>query len=145
MHVAIRFLSVGFFSALVVAAGVMPTRAVEPQAPDELISAKEAVLIAIRSRLQNVKLGSRPTQFEKGDAIDRAGLTNFYASLGETADGPRREPLWVTDAGLTDKAKAVIREIGNAPQWGLPADAFEVPDLDGNFDGGAFGPRTRWA
>lgn len=102
--------------------------AIEPQAPEKLITAEEAVLIAIRSRLTSEELPRKPTQHQKGQAIDRAGLAGFYATLGENGDEARRRPLWVTQAGLTQRARDAIEEIANAAEWGLPADEFKLPD-----------------
>ena len=112
MHAVARLPSV----SLALFMAFSPAQAVEPQAPEKLITAEEAVLIAIRSRLTNVKVPRRPTQLEKGAAIDRAGLAKFYASLGEQADGnlDTGRPLWVTETGLTDQARAAIQEIRNA-------------------------------
>jgi L,D-transpeptidase YcbB len=123
MRVAVRV------SALLVATCAVagPVFAVEPQAPEKLITANEAVLIAIRSRLNQWQLPSRPTQNQKGEAIDRAGLSKFYATLGDNADENRRRPLWVTETGLSQQAREAIQEIANAAEWGLPPEAFLVP------------------
>ncbi len=119
-------------SALMAAvlAATTPALSIEPQAPEQLITAEEAVLIAIRSRLTNVKLPARPTQFEKGAAIDRAGLAKFYATLSEQSDAgqARKGPLWVSRTGLTEQARAALREIGNAAEWGLNPRDFDVPE-----------------
>lgn len=124
MHVVARF------SALFIAfcAVQAPALAVEPFAPERLITAEEAVLISIRSSLNKVTLPSRPTQREKGDAIDRNGLAKFYVALGDDPDPLKRRPLWVTETGLGSQAQRAIEEIANAAEWGLPADAFDVPD-----------------
>ncbi len=127
MHAMVRLsaLSVAIFATL------SPAQAIEPQAPEKLITAEEAVLIAIRARLSKVKVPARPTQLQKGAAIDRAGLAKFYAALGEQADEGSSEtgrPLWVSRTGLTDQARAALREIGNAAEWGLSQDDFDVPE-----------------
>ena len=127
MHAIVRLsaLSVAIFAVL------SPVQAIEPQAPERLITAEEAVLIAIRSRLTKAKVPARPTQMQKGAAIDRAGLAKFYATLGEQADEGSSEtgrPLWVSRTGLTDQARAALREIGNAAEWGLSPDDFDVPE-----------------
>ncbi len=44
-------------------------------------------------------------------------------------------PLWITGMGFSARAQAVITEIENADDWGLSADAFELPpaaDLPSN-------------
>ena len=56
------------------------------------------------------------------DRTDRAALAAFY--------GARNEPLlWVTNAGLTSKARHAMAEIAKADDWGLAASAFELPKL----------------
>lgn len=116
---------------ILLGAAGLPAYAVEPQAPEKLITAQEAVLVTIRSRLNKTELPSKPTQFEKGDALDRAGLQKFYATLGDGSQpGEAGRPLWVTETGLTEQARGAIREIGNADEWGLPSDEFAVPDAD---------------
>ncbi len=53
-------------------------------------------------------------------AEDLAALEAFYIER----DGA---PLWVTPMGFTARAQALIAEIQNAGNWGLPADAFDLP------------------
>ena len=56
------------------------------------------------------------------DRTERAALVAFY--------GERNEPLiWVTNAGLTAKARHAMAEIAKADDWGLVASAFELPKL----------------
>ena len=38
--------------------------------------------------------------------------------------------LWITSAGLTARAQAVVSEIQHADEWGLSAAAFELPGVD---------------
>jgi murein L,D-transpeptidase YcbB/YkuD len=123
MRVAVRV------SALLLATYAVAGQAlaVEPQAPEKLITAQEAVLIAIRSRLNQWQAPSRPTQDEKGEAIDRAGLSRVYATLGDNSDENKRQPLWATATGLNQQARDAIQEIANAAEWGLPPEAFSVP------------------
>jgi len=54
------------------------------------------------------------------DREDRAALAAFYAAR-------QHEPLWVSAAGLTPAAQAVIAEIRRADDWGLEASAFPLP------------------
>ncbi len=53
---------------------------------------------------------------------EAAALVAFY----DTLNGPA---IWVSTNGLTAKGKAVVKEIGNADDWGLPAADFHVPKL----------------
>lgn len=126
MHAVLRLSAV----SLVFSMMFVPAQAVEPQAPEKLISAEEAVLIAIRSRLTNIKVPRKPTQTEKGAAIDRSGLAKFYATLGEKADadGEAGRPLWVNRTGLTDQARAALREVNNSAEWGFSPDHFDMPE-----------------
>jgi murein L,D-transpeptidase YcbB/YkuD len=49
-----------------------------------------------------------------------AAATAFYGARSE-------KPLWVETAGFTAKAKSAIEEVNKADDWGLSADAFEMP------------------
>jgi len=56
------------------------------------------------------------------DRTDRAALAAFYEA--------RSEPLiWVSNDGLTAKARHAMAEIAKADDWGLVASAFELPRL----------------
>jgi murein L,D-transpeptidase YcbB/YkuD len=81
----------------------------------------DPIVAAIRLKLQD------PALRKGAAAADLAGLEAFY---GER-QGP---PLWITTVGFSAKAQALIAEIQNAGEWGLPADAFDLPpaaDLPG--------------
>ncbi len=56
------------------------------------------------------------------EKADRAALQQFYAER-------QNEPVWVTPAGFSPAATAVLAEIGRADAWGLDAAAFRVPAL----------------
>ena len=104
--------------------------AIEPQAPEQLITAEEAAVISLRQRVAEVRAPSKPTQTEKGEMQDRAGLLDHYGST----DGGL---IWVDDNGLNAKARAVIEEMTKARDWGLDPDAFDPPSdvLDAPDDG----------
>ena len=107
-----------------------PASAVEPEAPDRLITAEEAALITIRTRLRDAQPEGRSlTQLEKGDAIDRAGLAKFYATLSEHIPGTPK-PLWIDQEGLTDRARAAAVEISKADEWGFDPSEFTLPQSD---------------
>src|SRR5262249_41510908 len=55
------------------------------------------------------------------DREDRAALATFYAAR-------QHGPLWVSAAGLTPAAPAVIAELRRADDWGLEASAFQLPN-----------------
>lgn len=127
MRAVVRF---SVLSATVLLA-LAPAQAIEPQAPEKLISADEAVLISIRSQITSTKLPARPTQTQKGATIDRNGLAKFYAALGEQSDAAGQEtgrPLWVTKSGLNEKARAAFREISKSAEWGFDPDDFNMPE-----------------
>ncbi|HUT49191.1 MAG TPA: L,D-transpeptidase family protein, partial [Alphaproteobacteria bacterium] len=97
------------------AAGGSPTDDAEqgPATVDE--PPAHPVVAAIRTTLADE--GFRKT----ADATDLKALEAFY----ETREEP---PLWVSDTGFSDKAQAVIAEIGKADDWGLNASAFALPE-----------------
>jgi L,D-transpeptidase YcbB len=72
------------------------------------------IVAEIRAKLEE------PDQYKNVAASDLKALKEFYG----TYEGP---PLWVTEIGFTDKAKAIMAEIGKADDWGLDAGSFELP------------------
>lgn len=75
------------------------------------------VVAAIRAQLDD------PALRKGASADDLAALESFY--------GERLEPpLWVTDAGFSAKAQALITEIQDAKSWGLDPEAFKLPAAD---------------
>ena len=72
------------------------------------------VLAAIKAKLQDPAL-------RKGAASeDLAALEALY---GERSGAP----LWITAMGFSARAQALIAEIQNAGNWGLAAEAFDLP------------------
>ena len=75
------------------------------------------VVAAIRAKLEE------PGQYKSAAASDLKALTELY--------GDREEPpLWITDSGFSDKAKAIMAEIRKADDWALQASSFELPAAD---------------
>ena len=67
-----------------------------------------------------IRLKLKDAALRRGAAEDLAALESFY--------GERTEPpLWITTVGFTAKAQALIATIQNAGEWGLPAEAFDLP------------------
>ena len=95
-------------------------QAVEPEAPQALMSPEEAMIIKLRQRLAGFRDNKRPTQTEKGEAIDRKGLQQFYTAHGHS-------PLWVNADGLNERAQKAALEISRATEWGLDPEAFQLP------------------
>ncbi len=95
-----------------------PTRAVEPDPPAQLISAEEAVGIAVRQKLDVTDRDARA-----GDKEDREALSQFYVSRNNA-------PMWVGATGITPRGRALAEEIARAADWGLDAKEFTLPPLD---------------
>lgn len=74
----------------------------------------DPVVADVRTWLQN------SANTSKANKDDAAAAMAFY---GARTEGP----LWVDAQGFTAKAKSVIDEINKADDWGLSADAFELP------------------
>jgi murein L,D-transpeptidase YcbB/YkuD len=74
----------------------------------------DPVVATIRSKLTD------PALHKGASSEDLAALQSFYAER----DGP---PLWMTGTGFTARAQAVVSEIQDADEWGLSADAFDLP------------------
>ncbi len=63
-----------------------------------------------------------PTLGGRANADDLAAMTGFY--------GKQTGPLiWVTESGISDKARAVIAEVRRADDWGLRSSDFNIPQL----------------
>jgi murein L,D-transpeptidase YcbB/YkuD len=88
---------------------------VAPNVSEE--AAVDPVIVTIRSQLAG------PALRKSVQSDDLAALQSFYFDR----NGPA---LWVTGAGLTAKAQAVISEIQHADEWGLSAAAFDLPAVD---------------
>jgi len=115
----------GIALTLVLAAPVLaaplsaPAFAVEPEAPQALISKTEAIRIAVQTRLSE---GFSATTDQKKD--EKGALVDYYAV-------PEQKLLWVDETGLTDRGKAVIAEIRKADDYGLRADDYALPNMTG--------------
>ena len=88
-------------------AEVVPPIADEPNPADPVVA-------AILSKLNDPSIRSR------AQSADLAALEAFYAEH-------QSSPVWMSDTGLSAKAKAVIGEIESAANWGLPQDGFDLP------------------
>lgn len=92
-----------------------PALAVEPEAPEELITRANAVRILVQN-----KLGQpfrEETEYEKAD---HGAMVEYYADADH-------ETVWVDENGLRPKARLVIKELGKAADWGLDPDDYELP------------------
>jgi murein L,D-transpeptidase YcbB/YkuD len=77
-------------------------------------AAADPIVATIRLKLADPAL-RRDAQSE-----DLAALQSFYAERS----GP---PVWMMGMGLTARAQAVVSEVQDADEWGLSADAFDLP------------------
>lgn len=90
-----------------------PALAVEPDAPETLISRLDAVGLAVQQ-----KLAEPFREASESETLARGALVEFYAEHG---------PVWVDQYGLTAKAKAAIKEIERADSYGLRAADYDLP------------------
>jgi murein L,D-transpeptidase YcbB/YkuD len=86
-----------------------PVPAVAEEAPPP-----DPIVAEIRLKLKDAELrkGAAPEDF--------AALEAFYGERGEP-------PLWITAMGFNAKGQSLIAEIQKADDWGLAADAFDLP------------------
>ena len=109
-----------------------PAYAVEPDAPEALISRTDAIRIAVQTRL--AEKFTATTELKKDE---KGALVEYYAV-------PEQKLLWVDEKGLTERGKAVVAEIEKADDYGLRASDYAVPDMTG-FDAGASDAADRLA
>ena len=93
-----------------------PAPSVETAAP---VASADPIVVAIRARLDD------PAVRKSATSDDLAALKAFYAERAGA-------PLWITGMGFSARAQAVITEIENADDWGLSADAFDLPPGGGS-------------
>ena len=99
----------------------------EPPASDSASTPADADAPSVASEpppahpiVAKIRLKLNDPALRKGAAEDLAALESFY--------GERTEPpLWITTVGFSSKAQALIAEIQKAADWGLPAEAFDLP------------------
>ncbi len=84
-----------------------------PAAPSVAVTPGPVVAAALK-RLQDAAFAQRANK------DDIAAALQFY--------GTRTDPIWMSGPGLSERAKALVGEIGKADQWGLDARAFALPD-----------------
>src|SRR5215510_105242 len=109
----------GVALALIVTASFsLPGFTAEPDGPAGLVAQTEPLRISVENRL-SASSPSSGTRKAEQDA-----LVKFYAQTDQGL-------LWVDNNGLTQRAKSIIAEIGQADQDGLRASDYELPNLDG--------------
>jgi L,D-transpeptidase YcbB len=89
--------------------------AAEPDGPATLITGTDAVRILIQNRLSESSNRAAQAKDSKQGA-----LLAYYGI-------PENRLLWVGENGLTERAKAVMEEIGKADEYGLRASDYPLP------------------
>lgn len=92
-----------------------PSFAVQPSAPEPLISLDQEAGHSIRQILE-----AGTGAVARSNTEDLAALTAFYAARED-------RPLWIEGNQLSLKARAAIAEISRAADWGLVPSAFTLP------------------
>jgi murein L,D-transpeptidase YcbB/YkuD len=95
-----------------------PVLAAEPEQPETLITAGDAIRMAVQNRLSE-----KFTATSEKKKIEQGALVEFYSV-------PDQKPLWVDQNGLTERGKAVIAEIKNADDYGLRSSDYVLPKTD---------------
>ena len=95
-----------------------PVLAAEPDQPETLITASDAIRMAVQNRLSE-----KFTATSEKKKTEQGALVEFYSV-------PDQKPLWVDQNGLTERGKAVIAEIKNADDYGLRSSDYALPKTD---------------
>jgi murein L,D-transpeptidase YcbB/YkuD len=96
------------------------------QSPSDAPNAAEPILAApppppVDTTVAEVRARLADASLRKGAASgDLAALEVFYGELTGA-------PLWITTSGFSSKAQSVIKEIEQADDWGLSAEALDAP------------------
>ncbi|MDZ4789720.1 MAG: L,D-transpeptidase family protein [Hyphomicrobiales bacterium] len=123
MHAFRRALGAG----LLVLVSAFPALAIEPDAPDALITRLDAVRISIIDRLDG--------KGKNAIALSKEEKTQFveYYSQSESL-------LWVDEAGLTPRVAKTAEAFADAADWGLDPKAYTspaAPKFDADSEGAA--------
>ena len=102
---------------LLAASASLPALAVEPDAPQALITRAEAIRIAVQANLS-----AKFTTTTQAKKSEQGALVEYYAV-------PDQRMLWVDENGLTERGKAVITEIEQADDYGLRAADYQLPNF----------------
>jgi murein L,D-transpeptidase YcbB/YkuD len=111
-----RLLAYGFLTLTAFSA---PVAAVEPGAPERLISRVDAV----GAKMQQ-QLSAKFRKASKSEKELRGALVEYYFEHGN-------QPIWIDGNGLNSKAVAVIEEFKRAESYGLKSRDYEVPLAEG--------------
>ena len=95
-----------------------PAFAVEPDAPQTLITRADGIRMAVQSRL--AQKFTATTEHRKDE---QGTLVEYYSN-------PEQRLLWVDENGITTRGKAVMVEVRQADDYGLRAADYKLPDAD---------------
>src|SRR5688572_23425555 len=107
------------FALFLAAPLTAPAGAVEPDAPQALITGTEAIRLAVQNRLS-----AKFTETTEHKKDEQGALVEFYSA-------PNQRLLWVDENGLTERGKAVKAEIEKADDYGLRSSDYKLPDPAG--------------
>ncbi len=93
------------------------TFAVEPEAPEKLISRIDAIAIKIHNKLAE-RFKKRRTTKKK----DQGTLVQFYAERDN-------KPVWISEKGINNKALLLMNEIKNAAEYELNPNDYVLPNV----------------
>jgi len=111
-----KALSAAALAALVL--NVAPAQAVEPGAPQELISRMDAAAFKLQGRLsESFK------NISEAEKRERGAMAEFYAESGY-------DFLWVNEQGLNDRAAAVAEVVARARMFDLRPENYPLPGDD---------------
>jgi murein L,D-transpeptidase YcbB/YkuD len=95
-----------------------PAPALATPAPVETAPAVPPLQSALQRAIENSSSTARRSSSREWDDA----ISAFYTARSG-------KPVWVTDAGMTTAAQALVAEIGRADEWGLDVRAFDVAGL----------------
>ncbi len=93
----------------------LPAHAVEPDAPETLITRLDAVMLGVQEKLSE-KFRGEPRFLKR----DHGALVQFYTEHSE-------KPVWVDETGLNARAKQAIAAFQRADEWGLKPSDYAYP------------------
>jgi L,D-transpeptidase YcbB len=102
---------------LLASAANLPAFAVEPDAPQALITRAEAIRITVQANLS-----AKFTSASEIKKSEQGALVEYYAV-------PDQRLLWVNENGVTERGKAVMAEIAQADDYGLRASDYKLPSI----------------
>ena len=104
--------------AILVALAPLHAWSAEPDAPAALIASADALRVAVQEQLAAKFSGASESRIEHQGA-----LVEYYAI-------PENRLLWVDQADLTERGKAVAAEIAKADDYGLRAADYPLPNVE---------------